>query len=333
MQKVILKTFLSPGDIVVLTAAVRDLHKSHPGEYLTDVRTSASQLWENNPYITPLGDDDKDVKIIECEYPLIHQSNEGQYHFIHGYRKFLEQKLGITIKPTTFKGDIHISALEKSWYSQVQEITGENTRFWIVVSGGKLDYTCKWLDPDELQRVVDHFKGRLQFVQVGEKDHHHPRLDNVIDLVGKTDIRQLVRLVYHADGEICPVTLLMHLAAAVETKQGRPANRPCVVIAGGREPPQWEAYPHHQYLHTNGCLPCCDNGGCWKSRVVPIGDGDEKDKPQNLCIRPIRTETNIAIPKCIDMIAAADIIGAVEKYLEWDNGSENRIPAANCGAR
>jgi ADP-heptose:LPS heptosyltransferase len=321
-KKIILKTFLSPGDIVMLTAVVRDLHKSHPGKYLTDIRTSAYHLWENNTYITPLKEDDKDVELIECEYPLIHQSNEGQYHFIHGYRKFLEQKLNIAIKSTEFKGDIHISTVEKSWYSQVRDMTGEDTRFWLVVSGGKLDYTCKWSDPNRLQQVVNHFKGKIQFVQIGDKNHHHPRLNNVIDLVGKTDIRQLVRLVYHADGVVCPVTFLMHLAAAVETKPGRPINRPCVVIAGGREPPQWEAYPHHQYLHTNGCLPCCDNGGCWKSRVIPIGDGDEKDHPEHLCIKPVRLESNLTIPKCIDMITAADIIRAVEKYLEWNNSRE-----------
>jgi hypothetical protein len=29
---------------------------------------------------------------------------------------------------------------------------------------------------------------------------------------GRTDLRQLVRLVYHAQGVLCPVTLLMHLA-------------------------------------------------------------------------------------------------------------------------
>jgi ADP-heptose:LPS heptosyltransferase len=318
MRKLILKTFLSPGDILMLTSAVRDLHKSHPGKYLTDVRTSAEQLWENNPYITPLKEDDEKVKIIDCEYPLINQSNEGQYHFIHGYRKFLEEKLKITIKPTKFKGDIHISALEKSWYSQIQEITGENTRFWLIASGGKLDYTCKWLDPNRLQKVVDHFKDKVHFIQIGDENHHHPRLNNVMDLVGKTDIRQIVRLMYHADGVICPVTFLMHLAAAVETKPGRPINRPCVVIAGGREPPQWEAYPHHQYLHMNGCLPCCDNGGCWKSRVVPIGDGDKKDAPENLCIRPVKLKNNVVVAKCIDMITADDIIRAVEKYLAWD---------------
>ena len=122
---------------------------------------------------------------------------------------------------------------------------------------------------------------------MGEAGHHHPPLRNVLDLRGQTDLRQLVRLVYHAQGVLCPVTLLMHLAAAVETPPGMPKNRPCVVIAGGREPAQWEAYPHHQYIHTNGALMCCDHGGCWKSRVVPLGDGDEKDEPRNLCVNVV----------------------------------------------
>ena len=57
-----------------------------------------------------------------------------------------------------------------------------------------------------------------------------------------------MRLTYHAQGMLCPVTALMHLAAAAEMKGGWPKNRPCVVVAGGREPMQWEAYPHHQYI-------------------------------------------------------------------------------------
>ncbi|MHB1767003.1 MAG: hypothetical protein ACYCUV_04035, partial [Phycisphaerae bacterium] len=51
-QKLVLKTHLSPGDIVMLTAAVRDLHRAHPNKFLTAVETSASDLWENNPYVT-----------------------------------------------------------------------------------------------------------------------------------------------------------------------------------------------------------------------------------------------------------------------------------------
>jgi len=152
--------------------------------------------------------------------------------------------------------------------------------------------------------------GRIQFVQVGEKGHHHPPLKGVIDLRGRTDLRQLVRLVHHADGVLCGVTLLMHLAAAVETRPGRAKNRACVVVAGGREPPNWEAYPHHQFLHTVGALWCCDHGGCWKSRITPLGDGDEKDGEQHLCVDPVG-----GLPRCMDMITPEQVIDRVELYL------------------
>jgi ADP-heptose:LPS heptosyltransferase len=136
----------------------------------------------------------------------------------------------------------------------------------------------------------------------------------VLNLIGKTDIRQFIRLIYHADGVVCPVTFAMHLAAAVETRPGRPKNRACVVIAGGREPPHWEAYPHHQFLSTNGALSCCDNGGCWKSRCQLIGDGDAKDS--NLCEQPVQIAPDLRIPKCLDMITAADVIRRIELYYE-----------------
>ena len=146
MKKLILKNSLSPGDIVMLTAAVRDLHACYPDQFLTDVRTSCDHLWENNPHITPLDEKDPDVAVLDCEYPLIHQSNQAPYHFIHGFIEFLNAQLGLNIKPTLFKGDIHVSDLEKSWMSQVHELTGEDTAFWIVVAGGKRDYTIKWWD-------------------------------------------------------------------------------------------------------------------------------------------------------------------------------------------
>ena len=49
MRRLILRNFQSPGDIVMLTAAVRDLHLTYPGEFVTDVRTSCPELWESNP--------------------------------------------------------------------------------------------------------------------------------------------------------------------------------------------------------------------------------------------------------------------------------------------
>lgn len=319
MRKLILKNFLAPGDVLMLTAVVRDLHRSYPGQFLTDVRTPYPQLWEKNPYLTPLDEDDPDVEQFLCEYPLIDESNRLPYHFIHAFRLFLNEKLGLKIRPHAFKGDIHLSNQEKEWLSQVDEMTGvAHTRFWIIVAGGKKDFTAKWWDPARCQEVVDHFKDRILFVQCGANydDHLHRPLRGVIDLVGKTDLRQMVRLMHHADGVVCPVTMFMHLAAAVETRPGRGANRPCVVVAGGREPSQWEAYPHHQYLHRCGALPCCDNGGCWRSRVVPLGDGAEQD--ESLCTYPVRAASGVILPKCLDMIRANHVIDAIEQYLEYD---------------
>ena len=48
-RKLILTCSLSPGDIVMLTAAVRDLHQTYPNEFVTDVRTPCPAIWENNP--------------------------------------------------------------------------------------------------------------------------------------------------------------------------------------------------------------------------------------------------------------------------------------------
>ena len=56
MKKLILTSNQCPGDIVMMTAAVRDLHAAHPGKYLTDVRTPHPDIWRNNPHITPIPD-------------------------------------------------------------------------------------------------------------------------------------------------------------------------------------------------------------------------------------------------------------------------------------
>ena len=85
MRKLILRNFQSAGDIVMLTAAVRDLHRSYPGEFLTDVRTPFPDLWAHNPHLTPLREDDRGVETIDCHYPLIHEANTTPCHFLHAF--------------------------------------------------------------------------------------------------------------------------------------------------------------------------------------------------------------------------------------------------------
>lgn len=314
MRRLILRSFQSPGDIVMLTAAIRDLHRARPGEFQTDVRTSAPELWKHNPYLTALEESDDHVRILDMHYPLIHQSNDRPYHFIHGYIQYLEQQLNVRIPVTEFRGDLHLSQTEKQPLRGLGQ-TRLPERFWLIVAGGKHDFTAKWWNPNSYQAVVNHFRDRLNFVQCGDATHWHPRLDGVTDLVGQTSLRDVVRLMYHAEGVVCPVTFAMHLSAAVETLPGRSATRPCVVIAGGREPTHWEAYPQHQFISTVGMLSCCASGGCWKSRCQPVGDGDLKDR-RDRCEQPIQVQSDLCIPRCLDMITPHDVIRRIELYLE-----------------
>ncbi len=305
MRKLILSNNQSPGDIVMLTSVIRDLKLKYKGEFLIDVRSN-NAIFENNPHISRVFDNEPNVETIDMHYPLIHESNKKPYHFIHGFRKYLEDQLNLEIPITEFKGDIHLSEQEKN-------TNIIDKKYWIIVAGGKYDFTAKWWNPEWYQKVVDHLKGTISFVQCGEEGHWHPPLNKVINMVGKTSTREFISLVYHSDGVLCPVTFAMHLAAAVPPKYSTPKNKPCVVIAGGREPAHWEAYTGHRFLSTNGCLSCCDVGGCWKSRCQKIGDGDEKDI-KNVCVKPKKLSDKLYIPECMYMIKPEDVIRAIEMY-------------------
>jgi ADP-heptose:LPS heptosyltransferase len=313
-RRLILRNFQSPGDVLMLTAAVRDLHRAAPGRFMIDVRTSCPALWENNPHLTPLGDGDVDVETMDVHYPLIHQSNHLPVHFLHGMALYLAEKVGIGVPVTEFRGDVYLTEAERRAPSPAAE-AGAPERYWVIVAGGKRDFTAKWWSPVAWQAVVDALAGRVRFVQVGEAGHHHPPLQGVTNLIGRTNTRDLMRLIHHADGVLCGVTFAMHLAAAVPPAVGRPPHRACVVVAGGREPPHWEAYPHHQFMHTVGALPCCAHGGCWKSRCQLVGDGDAKDT-SNLCERPVQVTADLRVPQCMDMIRPADVVRRIELYYE-----------------
>jgi len=65
----------------MLTAAVRDLHRNYPDGFVTDVRTSCPQLWESNPYLSALDEEDSDVKgsVLNIDTGLV-TGNVGACH-------------------------------------------------------------------------------------------------------------------------------------------------------------------------------------------------------------------------------------------------------------
>lgn len=299
-MKIFITQTQSPGDIVMLTAAVRDLKKSHP--YIgVNVRTSCMELWENNPYLDRSITAGNADRVINLKYPLIHESNRLPYHFIHAFRKELSLQLGLEIRQGDFKGDLHLTPAEKVWFP---ELSFQD--YWLIDAGYKLDMPLKHWGFENYQKLVDLLAGKVTFIQIGERNpkHIHDPLRGVVDMVGKTTTRQLIQLMYHAAGVVTPVSFPMHLSAAVPTVDG--SLRPCITLAGGREPAHWEAYPGHQYLHTVGMLDCCRKKSCWKA--VPF----EKEGKAG-CLHPIGLGDEF-VGKCMTLISPEHVANLVELY-------------------
>lgn len=319
-KKIIFHNPLSPGDVVVSSALIRDLHRCYPGQYKTDYTGTVSEYFWNAPHITQLPNNDPEATKWRMSYDYIHRSNQNPMHFLYGYYHDFNKKFGLDVRMTEFKPDIHFNAEELA----NPLVTG---RYWVLCAGGKKDFTTKWWDPKRWQQVVDALKGEIQFVQVGGNNHWHPKIEGALDLRGKTTFRDLCRLILHSDGVCCVITCLMHIAAA--------CNRPCVVVAGGREAWWWEAYTRknrdinmkrvhdgnwkppqpdtmidHIFFHSIGKydLKCCSTGGCWKSKV-------NTGKPEERCLQ-VKQGPTILQPKCLAHVQAEQVTNAVRFYRE-----------------
>jgi ADP-heptose:LPS heptosyltransferase len=291
-----LKHHLAPGDSLVMTACVESLVKAHPGQYRISVDTTCMEIWENNPHVQPW----EGGREIELEYPAIHNSHEiATGHFMAAFCSNLSEQLGVQIPLKVNRPSIYLSDQEKA-DRRIQE------PYLIINAGVKSDFTNKFWGSKNYQKVVDHFRGRIACVQIGEAHHQHQELDGVINLVGKTTPRELFSLIYNGISAIGPTTFVQHAHAAL--------SKFYVCILGGREPKHWCDYPTQTTLSTMGQLPCCRESACWKSRTVPLNDGDEKDK--SLCALPV-ISGHQTIPACMNSITPDSVISAVETYIHY----------------
>ena len=341
-RRIILDIGFSPGDIVVFTAALRDLCIQNP-DFDISINTCCPAIFENNPHLIKKPTDkplrvncqldglkalgyeltdipnhsqdifnelmkarklrieraghryqyihnEKNILLFDIDiedktklesehytikYEDIHNSGSSGRHFSTAFYIEFQDILGVDVEQTSLLPDLHLSDEEKGWSNQVEDVHGYKGKFWLINAGHKNDYPAKQWPLEYWQKLVELLKDKVQFVQIGEKgaNHNHQLLNGTLDMIGKTDLRQLIRLSYHAEGGISHVSLLHHLMAAWQ--------KPCVTLAGGREARRWEMYPSNRYMDTNGLLPCCSYDGCWMSGKVHHDEGVNK-KCKNL---------------------------------------------------
>lgn len=249
---------------------------------------------------------DNEGRWLELHYPSIQQSNRAPHAFLAGYTSHLGDLLGVALELSTNRPHIYLSPEERAAQPDAicSELAGLDSPFWLVSAGVKRDFTAKQWPLEWYQQVIDSLAGRVCFVQVGAAEHDHPRLQGTIDLRGKTTLRQLLLLAFAAQGGLGPVTLLQHAMAAAE--------KPYVALVGGREPAAWVSYPKQATLHTIGQLDCCADGACWRSRVVPLGDGQPQDR--SLCERP-RRDFARPVAECMARITPSEVAAVIRRML------------------
>ena len=239
-------------------------------------------MWHNNPHI--------DRSVTEANADEVYDIGPGKVtrgsktnglHITAAFRESLQENSGKAIKQGPFKPDIHLSEAEKNH----RLVDG---RYW-VINTDTGPFTAKRWRAERWQQLVECLPD-ITFVQVGLGKDNYARLkgDNVIDLIDKTKIRELFSLVYNAEGCISLVSSLMHVAAAFD--------KPCVVLAGGREPFTFEKYANHVYLDKTGQLPCCKLKACWHNALSACKDHDG------------------TVAKCMDLITVRQVKDAVESY-------------------
>ena len=326
--RIIIRHRWALGDTVLMTALVRDIHRAYPDQYEIQVDTNFTNVWWNNPYVTKFepGSKPKPIQVkvewgdaIRWNAYAKYGNRKEMKHILAWYHYDFEKKTGMKVPVTEPKPDLHLDTQERK-----RRIEG---RYWVVLSGGKLDLTTKHWHAHRMQETVDKLAARgIHCVQVGavHTNHVHPPLKRVTNMVGKTEnARDMWNIILHSDGVICGVTGAMHIAAAFD--------KPCVVHAGGREEPWFEAYVDnfnafgesaqpvkvpHKFLHTIGMLECCDVQGCWKKRTIPLDPVDLNRKSYTLCRQPVRPEKTHAVAGCQDLITSDHVVEAVMDYYD-----------------
>lgn len=293
-DKVVFHNRQAFGDILTFTCAVRDFKKEFPDTEVGVIST-AMHIWDNNPYINHQLRDDKYVTKVGPGF-LTNKSNLWNLHMANAFRVDIQNKLAVKFTQGPIYPDIWMTEEE---YKRPPLIEGP---YWIFIYGGEPGWPSKQYH--RWQEVINLLREDIQIVQLGVKNHPYPKMNGVIDYIGKTEdrntgIRDLFNLFLHSQGSIGLVSMHMHLSAAF--------GNPCVVVDGAREPAWFTNYFGHQYIQTNGTMFCGLHTSCWACKLEGC-----KNLVEPEYINPGHISKKV--PKCVDIIEPEEIAEGVRKY-------------------
>lgn len=193
------------------------------------------------------------VKMVQLKYttyiPIEDRDIAPDKHIILKFMECVGLKGSIINQPI-----INLTDLEKEFgkFGSLQISVCTSSITATVPMKNKEWYTNRY------QEIINLLSDTYTFVQIGSKND--APLRNVIDMRGKTTVRETASILYHSTLLVSHEGFLMHLARAVNCKS--------VIIYGGRISPQQIGYSCNSNIYQKEeCSPCWRNNTCEYDKI------------------------------------------------------------------
>lgn len=286
----------APGDTVAASALVRDLAAHRPKYRLFVEGAFAEDLFRYDPRVAVGAPADATVVAVEFRRAMDAARTDRTRRYLAAAHDCYRAQTGDPLPLDDVRPSLCLGPAE--W------VRPDPEPYAVVASGVKSDIPLKQAPPALFAAVVA-ATADLRWKQVGRTEpgrikHVQRAIPGAENLLGRTDLRQLVRLVAHARVVLCHTSLPMLLAAAFRV--------PCVVLGGGREDPWYHACDGVTYLHAVGRLGCCLTAGCRAVFPRPAHAGPYP--LGTVCADPVNVG-DAWVGRCMTLFPAADVAAAV----------------------
>lgn len=278
-MKIMFSTNDHLGDVVIMTAVFENLKKVFPDiEFGIDTRKCYMDVFENNP----------NVSIFDRKY--------ADHNFQCVYQPFSQSLAngGTCINAFTINafGALGVQPVVEQKTAKFYLKDTENKYGEYCIINANCQRCSETKGYPHYQEIVDS-RPDIKFIQVGGAEERDISSDlrGVIDLRGKTTVKELIGLVSHAKWVISPPSAVVHIASAFP-------NVKIIVLSGAREPAELTEYPNTTHLTTFCPGGYHRNHGCMKFFMRPI---DSRTCPRAIC------EKGRKYPQCMYEIKKEDV--------------------------
>lgn len=251
---VIISFGISLGDDLLCSVLAKQLKKE---ERRVWIMTQFPDLFVNNPNVDKIilkGNDDKPNKLVSTYLKRL--KIKVSHPWYTSYDKIYDQdripskhilelmcdKVN-TSCPAVLKPDFYLTEKEK----KRGKFFDNQVCIHSTGKGARQHMKNKDWFFERFEEVVSSLNERYNVIQIGSESDE--LLKGVVDLRGKTSIRETASILYNSKFFIGQVGFLMHLARSVNCRS--------VIIYGGRERPDQTGYDTNINLYTSlRCSPC-----------------------------------------------------------------------------